>query len=94
MIYCFEKAQSSELVAKAQTHYLSLALGSKIASVGDTSTETTEAEAAQVVQKLLKENLLDECVNLLNSIMPILLQYTQDKLDEAIMSKIYADGVP
>ena len=90
-IYCFEKAQSSELVAKANVHLASVQLRAKYAQVksfAQNNLEAVEREAAQLTQLLLKENLLLECTKLLNFITPFLSMYTQEKLEERIIIKI------
>lgn len=88
-IYCFKKASSPELVVKAQTHKQSVHLRSKLASLSDNDDKNQiEEEAAPVIEKLLSENLLLECTCLLNALIPLLTNYTQNKLDEEITSKI------
>ena len=87
-IYCFEKAQSTELMAKAQAHLNSVNKRSMIASAPSNDLENMEAEAATVTEELLKENLPLECMNMLNSVMPLLPAYTQEKLEETITSKM------
>jgi hypothetical protein len=88
-IYCFKKASSPELVVKAQTHKQSVHLRSKLASLSDNDDKNQiEEEAAPVIEKLLSENLLLECTSLLNALIPLLTNYTQNKLDEEITSKI------
>lgn len=87
-LYCFEKAQSSELVAKAQAHSLSVQLRSKISSMAEEDIVKTEVEVAQAIQKLLKENLLLECMHLFHSVTASLPDYTRDKLFETIIFKI------
>ena len=51
-----------------------------------------EEEASHVVEKLLNENLLLECTSLLDTIIPILPEYTQEKLEAEIVSKIRYDA--
>ena len=90
-IYCFEKAQSSELVAKANVHLDSIELRAKytqVKSFTHNELEAVECEAAQLAHLLLKENLLLECTNLLNFITPFLSTYTHKKLEERILMKI------
>ena len=92
-VYCFNKASSSELVSKAQTHSLSVHLRSELLKISPASDDNIdvsalEEEAAGVIEKLLRENLLLECTNLLNTILPNLSKYTQNKLEEAIASKL------
>jgi len=92
-IYCFEKAQSSDLVAKAQTHCRSVQMRERLSERGLSSMENDdgemiEKEAAEVVSLLLMENLLTESVNLINMVRPLLSQYTQKKLEETIITKI------
>jgi len=91
-IYCFREAQSSELVTKAQAQYLSVQLREKLIQIDSSTTmhdrETIEREAAHVLELLLRENLLLECMNLLSSITPVLSPYTQQKLEEYITSRI------
>lgn len=91
-IYCFEKAQSSELIAKANAHLLSIQFRSKhaidVKSYSADKLEILEREVAQLVQSLLEENLWSECMNLLDIITPHLDTYTQDKLEDKIISKI------
>ena len=85
--YCFEKAQSPELVAKARAHSSSLRLQMKIASTIE-DYDATEVDAAGVVEQLLSESLLSESLCLLGDIAPVLPQYTRGKLEETITSKI------
>ena len=90
-IYCFEKAQSSELVAKANTHLLSVELRAKythVKSFTHNELEDVERETANLTQLLLKENLMLECMKLLDNITPFLSSYTQEKLEEKIVTKI------
>ena len=90
-LYCLDKAQSSELLGKANTHLQSVHLRSKDITQDVSSPdklETTEREIAQMTQSLLKEDLLTECIRLLNYINPYLSTYTQQKLDEMIIKKI------
>ena len=91
-IYCFEKAQRTELVAKAQAHLDSIKLRQKNLQNHGSSMATdekdTEEEAAHVLGLLLEEQLYSECMNLLGSIAPIVSPYTQQKLEETIISLI------
>lgn len=87
-VFCFEKAQSSELASKAYAHSRSVQLRLKIASAPADYCKHIEGDAAQVIEKLLKVNLLSECVNLLDLIGPQLSEYTQRKLVELLTSKI------
>ena len=91
-IYCFREAQSSELVTKAQAQCRSVRLREKLIQIDSSTTmhgmETIEREAAQVLELLLRENLLLECMNLLSSITHVLSPYTQQKLEEYITSRI------
>ncbi len=84
---CFEKAQSPELVAKAQAHSSSLQLRMKIASAIE-DYDAVEVDAAGVVEQLLRESLLSESLCLLEDVAPVLPQYTRGKLEETITSKI------
>lgn len=91
--YCFEKAQSPDLVAKARAHTSSLRLRMKIASSTIEGEEdhyyaTTEVDTAGVVEQLLGENLLSESLRLLGDVAPVLPRYTRGKLGETITSKI------
>ena len=90
--YCFEKAQSPDLVAKARAHTSSLRLRMKIASSTiegeDHYYATTEVDTAGVVEQLLGENLLSESLCLLGDVAPVLPRYTRGKLEETITSKI------
>ncbi len=91
--YCFEKAQSPDLVAKARAHTSSLRLRMKIASSTIEGGEdhyyaTTEVDTAGVVEQLLGENLLSESLRLLGDVAPVLPRYTRGKLGETITSKI------
>ena len=92
-IYCFTKAQSSELVAKAQVHVKSVQLREKLIqtdATGATSDkQIIEQETAEMVELLLRENLLLECRNLLNTTARLFSPYTQQKLEENIVSKIH-----
>jgi hypothetical protein len=85
--YCFEKAQSMDLVAKAQAHSSSLQLRLKRFTSTIKDYDILEVDAAGVVEQLLRENLLSETLCLLKDIMPFLPQYTQEKLEGEIMSK-------
>ena len=88
--YCFEKAQSPDLVAKARAHSSSLRLRMKIASatIEEDYYYATEVDTAGVVEQLLGENLLSESLCLLGDVAPVLPQYTRGKLEETINSKI------
>jgi len=89
--YCFDKASNSELLTKTKTQLESMNLRSDLTSgmnfAGDIGGDLEE-KAAEVIEKLLKENLLLECTNLLNTVVPVLPLYTQGKLEEAIVSKM------
>jgi len=91
-IYCLDKAQNSELVAKANTHLQSVQLRSKsiIQDVSSSSDklEAIEREVAQLTRSLLKEDLLSECTKLLDYMMPYLSTYTKQELEEKIITKI------
>jgi len=93
-IYCLEKAQSSKLVAKANTHLQSVKLRSKNITQDVSSSpdklEAMEREVAELTRSLLKEDLLSECVKLLDYINPYLSTYTKEKLEEKIFTKIQA----
>jgi hypothetical protein len=86
-VYCFDMADSPRLKAKAETHLKSLELRSKVISTSD-DYETVENEAAEVVEQLLREDLLSETVSLINDITPRLPQYTRVKLEEEITTKL------
>jgi len=88
--YCFEKAQSPDLVAKARAHTSSLRLRMKIASatIEEDYYYAKEVDTAGVVEQLLGENLLSESLSLLGDVAPVLPQYTRGKLEETITSKI------
>ena len=100
--YCFDKASNSELLTKTKTQLESMNLRSELSTghwdrravrSGDQDLEgdiggEMEEKAAEVIEKLLKENLLLECTNLLNTVVPALPLYTQGKLEEAIVSKM------
>ena len=92
-IYCFTKAQSSELVAKAQVHVKSVQLREKLSqtdlSRAHSERQIIEEEAAGMVELLLRENLLLECRHLLNASTRLFSPYTQQKLEEDIVSKIH-----
>jgi len=91
-IYCFQEAQNSDLVTKAQAQCQSVKFREKLMDIGSSATrhdmETFERECAQVIDVLLEENLLLECINLLGSITPLLSQYRQRKLEECMTSQI------
>ena len=90
-IYCFEKVQSSELVTKANAHLLSVELRAKythVKSFTHNELEDVERETANLTQLLLKENLMLECMKLLEFITPFLSSYTKEKLEEKIITKI------
>ena len=93
-IYCLDKAQSSELVAKANTHLQSVQIRSKSIARNVYSSpdkvEAIEREVAQLTRSLLKEDLLSECSKLLDYIDPYLSTYTKEKLEEKIIAKIQA----
>ena len=93
-IYCLDKAQSSELVAKANTHLQSIQLRSNNITQDVSSSpdklEAMEREVAQLTSSLLKEDLLLECTKLLDYINPYLSTYTIEKLEENIITKIQA----
>lgn len=88
--YCFEKAQSQDLAAKARAHSSSLRLRMKIASatIEEDYYYATEVDTAGVVEQLLGENLLSESLCVLGDVAPVLPQYTRGKLEETITSKI------
>ena len=86
--YCFEKAQSPDLVAKAQAHSSSLRLRMNIASRTIEDDYATEVDTAGVVEQLLRESLLSESLSLLGDVAHVLPQYTRGKLEETITSKI------
>ena len=89
--YCFDKASNSELLTKTKTQLESMNLRSDLTSsmnfAGDIGGDLEE-KAAEMIEKLLKENLLLECTNLFSTVVPVLPQYTQGKLEEAIVSKM------
>jgi len=85
-VYCFDKADSP-LKAKAEAHLKSLELRSKVISTNDYY-DTVEIEVAEVVEQLLREDLLSETVCLINDIKPRLPQYTQVKLEDEIITKL------
>jgi len=91
-IYCFQEAQNSELVAKAQAHCQSVQFRDQLVQVGSSETthdrESIERKAAHTLELLLKENLLTECMLLLGAITPFMSAYTQQKLEESIASRI------
>ena len=91
-IYCFQKSQSPELVAKAQVHSQSVRLRDRLthteASMSTWDRESLEKEASQTIILLLKENLFAESLNLLNEITRLVPPYTQQKLEEYIASPI------
>jgi len=96
-IYCFLKAQSPELVAKAQVHSQSIRMRDRLAHTNylmakgdlEQDIEQLEKEAAQIISSLFRENLFVESENLLNSIIPLLSPYTQQKLEECITSPLH-----
>ena len=87
-VYCFDMADSPRLKVKAEAHLKSLELRSKVISTSDDDYETVENEAAEVVEQLLREDLLSETVSLINDITPRLPQYTRVKLEDEITTKL------
>ena len=57
-------------------------------SRNDNGRQTVEEEAAEMVEQLLRANLLMECTNLLRAATHVVSPYTQQKLEEYIISKI------
>lgn len=86
-IYCFRKAQSPELVAKAQVHSQSIRLRDRLVGVRE-DMELLEKEASRTISLLLEENLFVESENLLNVVTPLVSPYTQQKLEDCITSPI------
>ena len=87
-VYCFDMANSPQLKVKAEAHLKSLELQSKVISTSDNDYETVKNEAAEVVEQLLREDLLSETVSLINDITPRLPQYTRVKLEDKITTKL------
>ena len=91
-IYCLDKAQNSELVAKANTHLQSVQLRSKTITQDVYSSSdklgAMEREVAELTRSLLKEDLVSECTKLLDYMFPYLSSYTKEKLEEKIITKI------
>ncbi|KAL9181777.1 hypothetical protein ACHAXT_012120 [Thalassiosira profunda] len=86
-IYCFQTAQQSDLVAKAQTHRLSIVLREKLSKCTEVD-DDCERDVANTATSLLKEGLLEECMNLLNSFAPFQSPYAQDKLDANVTASL------
>ena len=89
-IYCFQTAQQSDLVAKAQTHRLCIQLRQKLgyAQSSAGASLAVEEETAQVAESLMRENLLAEAVDLLEAVTPHLSPYAQDKLDANVTANL------
>ena len=89
-IYCFQTAQQSGLVAKAQTHRLCIQLRQKLgyAQSSAGASLAVEEETAQVAESLMRENLLAEAVDLLEAVTPHLSPYAQDKLDANVTANL------
>jgi hypothetical protein len=90
-IYCFQKAQTPELVAKAQVHLQSVKLRDRLKHGKDPtkSQKSMEKEVSRTINLLVKENLFSESLNVLNAVTPLVSPYTQQKLEEYIASPIH-----
>ena len=99
-IYCFQHAENEELVRKAQAHQTSIQLKSKMPEIPAADIlvredgratnifQGLEAEASEVVETLLKENLLDEAKNLISKISPYTSPFVQKRLERNFISKL------
>lgn len=91
-IYCFEKAQSSELAVKARVHSTSINLRNRLTSSQGSMTiddmKSLEKEVSNTINLLLKENLLGESLYLLHAFTPLVSPYVRQKLEESIATPI------
>ena len=88
-IYCFDKANEPQLAAKARVHRRSIELRKELDDMaGLPSNDVVEAKAAQLVELLLREGLLEECKSLLSTVIIMLSDYARTEIDKHILSLI------
>ncbi|CAB9504446.1 tetratricopeptide repeat and ankyrin repeat containing 1 [Seminavis robusta] len=89
-IYCFGKANQAELARKVRAHKSSLALRQDIGLFENDNQDVTklELEASLVAESLLSAGLTSEAGRLLKLLLPLLSEYSQNKLQETVISKL------
>jgi len=86
-IYCFDKANEPQLAAKARVHRRSIELRKELDDMtGLPSNDVVEAKAAQLVELLLREGLLEECKSLLSTVIMMLSNYARTEIEHKILA--------
>lgn len=88
-VYCFDKANEPQLAAKARVHRRSIELRKELDDMaGLPCNDVVEAKAAQLVELLLREGLLEECKSLLSTVITMLSDYARTEIEKHILSLI------
>jgi hypothetical protein len=88
-IYCFKKAQRSELVVKATVHAKCLKLKDKLTKpIQSQDMGSIEIDVSHTIASLLHEDLFAESLSLINTLMPLVTPYKQRKLEEYVIGHL------
>ena len=84
-VYCFEQAQAVDLATKARAHRQSAQFRLEL-TTKPTSNDNAllESKAAQLFDILLAEDLLEEAVRLIKTILPHVSPYSREQLDKQV----------
>ena len=89
-VYCFEQAQVVDLAAKARAHRQSVQLRYEVSTrQASSGIATLESKVAQLFDILLTENLLEEAIHLIKTVLSYVSPYTKEQLERQVLQKLH-----